>query len=365
MSLRTDIARHARTVTGLMASSDTAGAVDRRIWHSWQRCLSRYALDPVAARQPVFIGARELQARRRRTGSLHAVAGPELRTLATLLHAPLGVMLTDRDGVILDYAGDPAFTGIAQRAGFREGAVWSEAEQGTNGMGTCLALGEPVLIAREEHFLHRNTGVSCCAVPLIDAQGQIAGALNVSGYGDLARAPMLALLGVSAQNIENRAFLEQYRRHWLLRFHPQRAAVTTSGEGLLACDEQGVILGCNGAAPRLLGLRHREQLCGQPLEILLGSSLQQLQATAARHPSPWALPELAMHAVLQTPEHPPTIAAKPDRPQSLAGAEKETLRAILDQHGWNVSRVATELRLSRRTVHRKMQRHHLQRGEHR
>jgi len=43
--------------------------------------------------------------------------------LARLLNAPVGVMLTDRDGVILGYTGAATFAEIAHRSGLREGAA--------------------------------------------------------------------------------------------------------------------------------------------------------------------------------------------------------------------------------------------------
>ena len=45
--------------------------------------------------------------------------------------------------------------------GLWPGTLWSEAEQGTNGIGTCLAEGRALTIHRDQHFHTRNTALSC------------------------------------------------------------------------------------------------------------------------------------------------------------------------------------------------------------
>ena len=67
-----------------------------------------------------------------------------------------------------------------RRWGLWNGAVWSEAREGTNGIGTCLAEQRVLTIHRDQHFHTRNIGLSCTVAPLFDPNGRIAGALDVS-----------------------------------------------------------------------------------------------------------------------------------------------------------------------------------------
>jgi len=53
------------------------------------------------------------------------------------------IILTDRDGVLLSYYGDPSFKRAASRAGLVPGAAWSERHGGTNGMGRACSSGRP------------------------------------------------------------------------------------------------------------------------------------------------------------------------------------------------------------------------------
>ena len=106
-------------------------------------------------------------ARKERLGSLLSMAKIEMANLARLMqHSQYGIMLTDWDGVIVSYLGDPGFSATARRSGFREGVIWSERELGTNGMGTCLVTQRPIVIHRRDHFLLQNTQLTCSAAPI-------------------------------------------------------------------------------------------------------------------------------------------------------------------------------------------------------
>src|SRR5690606_39271661 len=91
------------------------------------------------------------------------------------------IMLTDTEGVLLNFFGDPGFTHAASKSGLMPGAVWSERFRGTNGMGTCLAEQRPMMIHQDDHFLFRNTGLTCAAAPIFDWRGQILAVLDASG----------------------------------------------------------------------------------------------------------------------------------------------------------------------------------------
>jgi len=277
-------------------------------------------------------------------------------------------MLTDHEGVILGYTGAANFAEIARRAGLRDGAIWSEAAQGTNGMGTCLAMREPVLIEADQHFLAKNVALTCCGAPILDSGGHLVGALNISGHLRLSAAPTLALVRLAVQNIENRALLAQHRRHHLLRFHPHREFISTAGEGILAIDGDGRIVGANVAALEWLGVPAHSGLCGQRVEQVFGLDLAVLQAlqgdSAAAEPLPQRDRGSLCYGIVQPPQLPGKSAAGSTalpRADALAQAERKVLRDVLEGCHWNVSMAATQLNISRRTLHRKLKAHGMRR----
>ncbi|HTC17227.1 MAG TPA: GAF domain-containing protein, partial [Steroidobacteraceae bacterium] len=216
---------------------------------SWTRCLNSYALDPQELRRPISVERPDLQARRERLGVLLSIARIEMEALSKLMkHSEYSIMLTDRDGVILSHLGDTGFSATARRSGFREGVVWSEREMGTNGMGTCLTAGRPVVIHRTDHFLAQNTALTCSAAPIFDMRGELIAALDISGAATSPQSHTLALVELAAQNVENRTLLSSARDFHLVRFHRCAEFVSTPGEGVLAFDDQGIVRGANRAA---------------------------------------------------------------------------------------------------------------------
>jgi sigma-54 dependent transcriptional regulator, acetoin dehydrogenase operon transcriptional activator AcoR len=263
----------------------TAGLpVDEIVRASWNRCINTYSLDPQETKRPNMVERADLQARRERLGVVLAIARIEMEGLGKLMeHSEYSIMLTDRDGVILSYVGDPGFSAIARRCGFREGVMWSEREMGTNGMGTCLMTQRSVLIHRTDHFLEQNTQLTCSAAPIFDMRGQLLAALDISGASSHTQTHTLALVDMAAQNVENRAFLGACKEFHLLRFHRCAEFVSTPGEGVLAFDDQGTIRGANRGALKLLGLPDHESLCGQRVDRVLDTSLGALIQLSARH----------------------------------------------------------------------------------
>ncbi|MGA8705966.1 MAG: sigma-54-dependent Fis family transcriptional regulator [Steroidobacteraceae bacterium] len=307
MRLRLDSQGHARlvesTVKGI-AEVSTIGVAVRR---SWSRCLSTYSLDPAQIKKPVIVERTELESRCERMGAVLPIARIEMLGLSRqMLHTQYGIMLTDQDGVILSYVGDPAFSLTARRSGFREGAVWSEQELGTNGMGTCLMTRQPIVIHRSDHFLVQNTDLTCSAAPIFDMHGRVIAALDISGSSTGAQTHTLALVEVAAQNIENRALLQACKPYYTLRFHRCAEFVSTPGEGVLAFDEAGTIVGANRHALEMLGYADHKSLCGHAIGSVIDAPLALLLQLGMRHgfrPEPMATRNghRGMFGVIQPP----------------------------------------------------------------
>lgn len=363
---------HARLVEDVVTGGSAAQHFDPRIRESWRRCLLAVSPHPDRLKKPLIVAAADLRQRRDRAAPVYSIAQVEMSGLNRLLNAPVGVMLTDYEGVILSYVGDSRFEEVAYTSGLREGAVWSEAEQGTNGMGTCLVMREPVLIKQEEHFLSQNAALTCCGAPILDGSGRLVGALNISGRLQLSAAPTFALVKLAVQNIENRALLEEHRRRRLLRFHPHRELIATATEGILAIDDDGRVVAANRGALDWLNVTSHAELCGKSVEELVGLDMHRLESLSryAEHAQP--LPQrdfgLLCYGVLQSPfaaANSPrfggaTAGASPPI-DPLARAECEALRELLERCNWNVSEAAGQLQISRRTLHRKLKVHGLRR----
>ena len=245
-----------------------SGTVNR-ITQSWIRCLNEYKLDPGACNDPEVVSPAELQTRQERLADLQAVAKVEMANLyQQLAGSGYAIMLTDRDGVLLNYFGDPAFTHAASKTGLMPGALWSERVQGTNGMGTCLFERRPLTVHQDEHYLSRNIGLSCAAAPIFDHEEELVGVLDASGESHLAQQHTLALVSMSVQMIENRVFLHQFRHEYIVRFHNRPEFVGTLSEGAIALSVTGKVLAATRCALFQLGLRSRSEIVGRDIAEL-------------------------------------------------------------------------------------------------
>ena len=268
----------------------TAAASGSCITKSWVRCLYDYRLDPDSHHDPEVVSHVELQARQDSLADLRTVAEGEMANLyQQLAGSGYAIMLTDRDGVLLNFFGDPGFTHAASRTGLMQGAIWSERVQGTNGMGTCLVERRPISVHQEEHYLSRNIGLSCSAAPIFNHGGELVAVLDASGESRLAQQHTLALVSASVQMIENRVFLHQFRDNYILRFHNRPEFVGTLSEGAIALSGAGHVLAVTRRALLLLGFSSPADVVGRDITELFNisfSGLVDCSVKKAFHPVP-------------------------------------------------------------------------------
>jgi len=281
------LTRHAQqvlTVTQGKAHLQGPGS-DPSIARSWLRCLEDYHLDPALSMAPTVLEHGRLLESRERLQQVLQIAGNEMTSLHQQLSgAGHAVLLTDARGVILNCVTAPAERKIFERAGLWLGADWSEACEGTNGIGTCLVERQSLTIHQDEHFRGRHTGLTCSASPVFDPHGELLAVLDVSSARpDVSRQSQfhtMALVNLSAKMIESCYFLRYFDNQWLLRFHLQAESVGLFSEGLLAFDGEGRISAVNQSALNLLG-HIRGGLLGKPVEAFFDCSLDELLGRAS------------------------------------------------------------------------------------
>ncbi len=286
---------------------------------SWRRCLTQHHLDPENRKPPETLSGAELRTAQDRMGPLLAAAQDNLDALFQAVgDGGCCVLLTNAEGVPVDRRGVAADDPVFRRWGLWNGAVWSEAREGTNGIGTCIAEQRVLTIHRDQHFHTRNIGLSCTVAPLFDPTGRLAGALDVSS----CRSGLEGLTGLveravtdAARRIEARAFREAFPGARIVLL-PETSADRASVP-MLAVDGDDVVIGASRAARLALKLTD---------EILKRG------------------------------------VSSPDRSPDLDEAERAAVRRALTQAGGNVSAAAGLLGLSRATLNRKLKRLDLTRG---
>ena len=239
---------------------------------SWCRSAIHHGLDPSASRRGERIGGAELATLRAANGELLAAATPVLDTLyGSVGRTGCCVVLSDTDGVILEARSADGDGALFDAVGLTSGAQWSEAAEGTNGIGTCLVEQRPVTILRHEHFASRNVGVSCMDAPIFDPQGQLVAALDVSSaradHGDAMAALISALVQDAARQIERDYFCRHFA-HARIVYAPDQPG---RGSALLAVDRDDLVIGATRAARRQFQLGNDRLAKPRPLADVLGT----------------------------------------------------------------------------------------------
>jgi transcriptional regulator of acetoin/glycerol metabolism len=268
--------RHSKRILGGVhdgLQADTHPAVAQ----SWTRCLNDHRLDPARAPKPMLLDSVAVEARRSRLSDVIDSARYEMSTLyQQLADAETAVLLADADGVVLHVVSSPEFSREVEPLGLVVGGVWSEAVSGTNGIGTCLVLSEPVSVRREEHFFAHLSSLTCSAVPVHDPGGRLVAVLDVTSRSPLQQQHVLVLLSMTVRMIENRLIGRRFPQSYSLHFHTRQEFVHTLHEGRLALDRQGRILASNRSALFQLGVESSQALCGMMVDDVFQTSLDDL-----------------------------------------------------------------------------------------
>jgi transcriptional regulator of acetoin/glycerol metabolism len=159
------------------------------------------------------------------TEHLLLVAQEEIDRLYNVVReAGYTLLFCDTAGVAVEHRGDEADASRFKYWGTWLGGVWSEAIEGTNGIGTCIAEERPITIHRNQHFRSRHTDLSCSTAPVFGVDGSLMAVLDVSAIdperSERAHALTGALTASAARSIEERFFRGQFREGWIIATMP-------------------------------------------------------------------------------------------------------------------------------------------------
>ena len=332
------------------------------VTQSWGRCFNDYRLQPDKRCDPAVLSRVALEERLARGADVIECARYEMTSLyQQLADTESAVVLTDTDGVIVHMVASPEFAAEVGPLGLRDGGIWSEAEAGTNGMGTCLAAASPVSVRRDDHFFTHFTQLTCSAVPVFDPSGQICAVLDVSSRSSLMQQHLLVLLGMTARMIENRLIDKQFRGAHPLHFHSRPEFVYTLHEGKLAVGEDGCILAANRSALFQLGLQSMDEIRKHRIEDLFQTSLADMlerSASSSFHPvvTYRANAALRFFAVARRPASESDVhalTASPPAPPARIPARLVTVHPAPAASTFKDARLAAALETARRVIARR------------
>ena len=172
------------------------------IVESWRRSLAT-GLDPTDLLAPIEADEDEALERwlEHPLGSLSHILTHQLLKVAEESRSI--VVVTDASGLVLHRLGDDWLKERAAEMNLVEGARYSEAADGTNGIGTALAADHPFEVFAFEHFNERHHEWVCAGAPVHDpVSGRIIGLIDLSSHWKSAHPRSLELVTATAGTIE-------------------------------------------------------------------------------------------------------------------------------------------------------------------
>ena len=163
-------------------------------------------------------------------------------------------VVTDASGLVLFRIGDEWLKErAAEQNHLVEGARWSEAADGTNGIGTALAADYAFQVFAFEHFNERHHEWVCSGAPVHDpVSGRVVALVDLSGLWKTAHPRSLELVTTAARTMEQR--LVEVRRDQDARLRRRYGDLMTRSTDLLVNRDGFVLAGAEPAHSKPLDI---------------------------------------------------------------------------------------------------------------
>jgi len=236
------------------------------ILKSWDRSKG-LGISALSQASPKKLSAENLFALAQKNLTLVKAAKSAFARLAPHLSESGAILiLTDKNGTIIEAIGDPQTIDAGRDIKLEIGGVWAEGVIGTNGIGTALSTGMPAYVHASEHFCLGIKAWTCAAAPIFDPLDKsIAGVLDLSGPPAIFRPHNLALVVAAAREIEI-ALAEGLReeRTILLEALIDSPATHSSTDGIVLLNRAGRIV-YNRNTDRISSRRKQDFMIGRKL----------------------------------------------------------------------------------------------------
>lgn len=245
-------------------------AIDQRVADSWLRSVKQHGIDPSQSVSRRVLTSTELVDHRGPIENLLSIAQPVVdRLYQQVSPASYCVVLADHDSVTLDLRTPPALEDVFNREAVHVGTCWSEAEEGTCGIGTAIIDRKPTLIHRNDHFRVCNIALSCSAAPIFGANNELLAVLDASALYSPnsidAQRMVFQLVVDAARQIEDGLALSRMHDKWVLQLSRSRVMTGLCPEYMLAFDDAGCVQAANRLTrdnwpAMVLGLTHLTEM---------------------------------------------------------------------------------------------------------
>lgn len=219
-------------------------SIRKEIADSWIRCRG-YNVNPFDYKRKT-LKPKELEIKIRDNSELISIAKPIMENMYNLVAgSEFSIILTDKEGYLLEVIGDESIMKKADELNFIKGALWTEKEVGTNAIGTALYIDKPIQTIGCEHYRVNQHSWCCSAATIHNENNEIIGCLDMSGNYEGAHPHTLGMVLTGAYSIENQLALIKYN-------HLINATFKSMSDGIIIINENLKIVRVNDKACKIL-----------------------------------------------------------------------------------------------------------------
>lgn len=168
------------------------------------------------------------------------------------------VILTDKNGCILNVIGDTVILEEAFNIKMIPGAYMNEENIGTNAMSIALNEKGPIQISGEDHYIEAYHKWTCSAAPIKNVNGEIIGVLDLTGYSENVHPHTLGMVVAAVNAIEKMIELNNYNAALAASKKGMENVFNSIPTAILTSDLSGTIKNINKNVLELFGFSESE-----------------------------------------------------------------------------------------------------------
>ncbi|WP_110943150.1 sigma-54-dependent Fis family transcriptional regulator [Inediibacterium massiliense] len=241
--------------------------IRREILDSWIRCKN-YKVDPYEG-SGKEIEKEEFDQILQNKKELIEIAKPIMLSLYNVVkESNYSIILTDENAVILEVIGNKTIMERNTHLYFLKGCQWTEENVGTNAIGTCIYLDQPIQTLGAEHYGKKQHGWTCSAAPIHDNNGKIIGAIDLSGDFHGYHSHTLGIVVEAANSIQEQFLIAEHRK-WV------KVAFESIEDGILIIDSNFIVKDFNLKMCEILKVK-KEEIYTLDIKVLLNDIIKDI-----------------------------------------------------------------------------------------
>ena len=179
------------------------------------------------------------------------------------------ILLSDREGYILDVIGDPEIVYQGQSySRLVTGACRAEKTAGTNAVGTTLYLNKPTQFWGEEHYIEWHKAFSCAGAPFYDENNNLFGSVTVTCKKEYAHPHTLGMVSCAADSITREVKLKAALDKLELINSQRNMMLENMTSGVFLLSPAGRITQVNNVALNMLNITYASSLGKQFFDVI-------------------------------------------------------------------------------------------------